>query len=138
MVSYEKKNKNIDIVDLERCKHYVLEFDTEYQGKNRDCGYYSKSYWLKCDDYRDVPLKANYVRISLYYCHKEYEFDICLYNRKNGVSQFANGEMFKYKGTTCTDNLSKKQIEELIKVIRFNFKNFMTCFEKMNKGIEVL
>lgn len=127
------KNGNILIPNFKGAKSYELEYNGDYQSN----GYYARTYLLKCDDYRNVEVKANYIKITLYYCHKDYTMDFVLYNFTNGVGRFANGESMKYRLARNTDRFSMAQIGELLKILGFNFENFIHCIETMNKGLEV-
>lgn len=127
------KNGNIIIPNLKGAKHYELELNGDYQ----DNGYYARTYLLKCNDYRDVEVKANYIKITLYYCHKDYTMQFSLYSLINGVGRFANGESFEYRLARNTDKFSMVQINELLKILDFNFNNFIHCMKTMNKGLEV-
>lgn len=131
------KNGNIIIPnfsDLSGKNNYELEYNGDYQSN----GYYSRVYLLKCRDYRNVDVKANYINITFYYCHKEYEMQFALYSLENGVGRFTDGESFRYRLAKNTDRFSMVQIDELLKILDFNFNNFIHCIKTMNnRGIEV-
>lgn len=127
------KNGNIIIPNFNRSEHYELELNGDYQSN----GYYVRTYLLKCNDYREVEVKANYVKITIYYSHKEYSLHFSLYSLVNGVGRFANGESFEYRLARNTDRFSMTQVDELLKILSFNFKNFIHCLTSMNRGLEV-
>lgn len=127
ILKYYNHNKN-------NYEIYKAIKDSEYKSN----GYYYISYLLPCKDYREnVDIKANFIKITIYYTSNSYELYLEPFNKENNVSRCANGQVFKYIHKDETLRLSYKKIKDLIQILEINFKSFINAFLEINKNIKI-